>query len=88
MKEPKAPKIATPLEKWEQAGVPCFYVRFHQPVPPAKDLQPVSEFNTRAKDAKYLVDSISYTPYGVIFRFKGEVDLVPLANIIYARSVA
>lgn len=77
------------IDKWEKAGVHCFYVRFHQPVPPAKDLEPVAEFSTQAKPpSKYLVDSITYTPNGVIFRAKGEVDLVPLANVIYVRSIA
>ncbi len=76
------------LTGWENAGVECYYVRFHQPVPPAKNLEPVAEFCLTGLTQKYLVDQITYTPHGVIFRAKGEVDLVPLANIIYARSVA
>lgn len=86
MIEAKKPKM-TNLKKWEAEGVACYYIRFHQPVPPAKNHEPVAEFDTEAKTAKYLVDSITYTPNGVIFRFKGEVDLVPLANVIYIRTI-
>ena len=76
------------LDKWARDGVKCHYVRFHQPVPPAKDMEPVSEFSTKAgvKD-KYFVDSLTYTPHGIVFRCKGELDITPLANVIVSRSI-
>jgi hypothetical protein len=66
-------------------AIPSYYVRFHQPVPPGEDKEPVSEFRLESKQSKYLVDMISWTPHGVIFRAHEETGIVPLANIIYCR---
>lgn len=90
MNEPTKREPKTQLDRWMKEGIPLYYVRFHQPVPPAKDMEPVSEFRTKVlsrQDEKYFVDSALYTEYGVIFRCKGEVDIVPLANVIYTRLI-
>lgn len=76
------------LECLFREGIPCRYARFHQPVPPYVNKEPVSEFklsSTTVND-KYLVDAMSYTGQGLIFKAKDEVNIVPLANIIYVRS--
>lgn len=72
-------------EKWEAEGIPCHHVRFQAEIPPAKDMQPVGEFYTKQNKSKYVVDSMVYTPHGVIWRAFGEVNIVPLANIQLAR---
>lgn len=77
---------ATTIEQWEKYGIPCHYVRFHQPIPPAENAEPVSEFKLNSH-GKYSVESIVYTEHGVIWRAKGEVDICALANVMYARSI-
>jgi hypothetical protein len=83
--EKKKPKLSL-IEQWELHGVPCKYVRFHQPVPPVEDSEPVSEFRLKTKN-KYSVDSITYTEHGLIWRAKGEVDICALANVLYSRAI-
>lgn len=63
----------------------CYYVRFHSPVPPALNKEPVGEFVLTGKQEKYLVDSIIYTPDGLEFTAYGESCIVPLANVVYCR---
>lgn len=81
--------IAIPmqLDILESTGIPCRYVRFQTPVPPYLDREPVSEFKLTAKDTKYKVDKITYTKLGVIWRAGGEIDIAPLANVAYSRSI-
>jgi hypothetical protein len=69
----------------KQVGRPSYYVRFHQPVPPAEDKEPVSEFRLESKQSKYVVDSILWTIHGVIVKAFGETQIIPLANVIYCR---
>lgn len=78
-------KHIKPMEKPIEKGYPIHYVRFHQPVPPAKDKEPVSEFRLQSKDTKYMVGSMHWTPEGVIYKAYGETGMVPLANIVYCR---
>lgn len=87
MEEQKKKKPKTKLEEWASQGIPCYYARFHQPVPPFKDAEPVSEFYISSKQTKYCVDSINYSEHGLIWKVKGEHDLMPLANVILARSI-
>lgn len=69
---------------------PCRYVRFHQPVPPGYDKEPVSEFKLKTGN-KYGVEEMLYHPVaGLIFkaiskRGEEEEDITPAANIIYVR---
>ncbi len=84
--EPKKDQKKLKLEQWEKDGAPCYYVRFHQPLPPVENLEPVSEFRTNTNN-KYSVDSITYCEQGVIWRAKGELDICALANVMYARSI-
>lgn len=65
--------------------MPIHYVRFHQPVPPAENKEPVSEFRTNSKQNKYSVDSLEWTSEGVIYQAYGEKGIVPLANIMHCR---
>ena len=81
-KEKSKPELE---EKWEK-GTPVYYARFHQYVPPAKDKEPVAEFQLQAKHAKYVVDSLRWSwGDGLIFKAFGEIDFVPEANIQYVR---
>lgn len=66
-----------------------YYVRFHQPVPPAENREPVSEFRTTPlglqSGAKYRVDSIIWTPDGVFVKAYGETNIISLANVMHCR---
>ena len=77
------------LDNLIENSIPIYYVRFHQPVPTGEDKEPVAEFRLKSsgKQAKYLVDDMAWTPDGVIYFAFGETNLVPLANVIYARLV-
>lgn len=95
MEEKKKPikKIQEPLESlklkleiWESEGIPCSYIRFHQPIPPHENAEPVSEFKMTQSVSKYRVDSIRYTEHGVIWRSRNEVNICALANVMYSRS--
>lgn len=61
------------------------YVRFHKDVPPGENKEPVSEFRLKSTQKKYVVDSILFTPHGVVWKAYGETNIVPLANVIYCR---
>jgi hypothetical protein len=66
----------------------AYYVRFHQAVPNFRDKEPVNEFKLKATgtfDQKYVVESITWTPDGVIYKNKDCTAIVPLANVIYCR---
>lgn len=87
---PLGRKRSSLFEQWLSEGIPSYYVRFHQPVPPGKDKEPVSEFKLQTKsqsDNKYLVNSITYTPNGLVWEAYGEKNIVPLANVIYTRPI-
>jgi len=62
-----------------------YYVRFHQPVPPGEDKEPVSEFRLKSTQKKYVVDSILWTPNGVVVKAYNETFIVSLANVMYCR---
>lgn len=78
------------FERLKSQAIPCYYARFHQPVPPGYDKEPVSEFKVKAQ-SKYSVESMLYHPTaGLIFEAlnkKGEHedDIIPASNIIYVR---
>ncbi len=74
------------IGKWIDEGFQVYYARFHQPVPPSVNAEPVSEFSISNKHQKYVVDEMHYTPHGLIWFYKGEIDIQPLANVVYARS--
>ncbi len=84
-KSAKKPKSVLE-EKWDKA-IPVYYARFHQPVPPATDKEPVSEFKLDStKNKKYLVDALRWSwGDGLIFKAYGEIDFTPEANIQYVR---
>jgi hypothetical protein len=84
---PAQTDVMSELDRWAYDGVPCHYARFHHPVPPYVNKEPVSEFKVKSDAEKYKVDSIVYTPYGVIWTANGETDVVPLANVIYVRTI-
>lgn len=81
------PARANLLEDLTATGRSISYVRFHHPVPPYKDKEPVSEFRLMSKDTKYIVDAMLWTPHGVIFKANGEVGISSLANVVYCRLV-
>jgi hypothetical protein len=75
-------------EKKKSKVYESYYVRFHQPVPPGVDKEPVSEFKLVGRnqfDKKYVVDSITWTPDGVITKAHGTTNIIPLANVIHCR---
>lgn len=78
-KKLKAPKLQL------EASMGSYYVRFHQPVPPAEDKEPVSEFRIETKQTKYLVDAIMWTPHGVVVTAYNKIQIIPLANVMYCR---
>jgi len=72
-------------DKWEK-GTPVYYARFHQPVPPAIDKEPVSEFKLQSAQKKYLVEGLRWSwGDGLIFKAFGEIDFCPEANVQYVR---
>ena len=73
------------ISMWKDQGTQAYYVRFHQPVPPAVNKEPVSEFYIKGPTGKYIVDSIWLTPHGVIWEAYGEVNISALANVVYSR---
>jgi len=75
------------VNQWETHGVRCHYARFHQPVPPYVNKEPVSEFKLTSIQDKYKVDSIVYTPHGLMWTANGETNIAPLANVIYVRTI-
>lgn len=68
-----------------ELGYPIHYARFHHPVPPGLNKEPVNEFVIKGKQTKYLVDSLRWTPEGVLYSAYGETNLVPSANVVYCR---
>lgn len=89
MKEEKKKATISPsnLDSWIKDGVSCYYMRFQSPVAPAKDKEPVSEFYIKGPTSKYLVDSMWYTPNGLVWKAFGETNVTPLANINWGRIV-
>lgn len=76
--------------KQSETGYPIHYARFHQAVPTALDKEPVNEFrlqsrNVKPGDMKYIVDSLRWTPDGVLYEAYGETGMVALANVVYCR---
>jgi hypothetical protein len=78
------PKLST-LDSWISQGIPCYYVRLQSPVAPARDKEPVSEFYIKGPTGKYLIDSMWYTPYGLVWRAHKETNITALANIVLSR---
>jgi hypothetical protein len=85
-KNPASP-VVSHLDEWLAQGIPLYYCRFQQSVPPAVNKEPVAEFNLEAKHHKYVVERMVYTPHGVIFSAFGETNIVPLANVMYVRTI-
>lgn len=94
-KEYKATQIPTlnnldRLAMLKAEAIPCYYARFHQPVPPGHNKEPVSEFSIKSKN-KYSVEAMLYHPTaGLIFEAidkneNHEEDITPAANVIYVR---
>jgi hypothetical protein len=82
----------TMMEEWMADGLPCKSVRFINPVPLRKNTEPVHEFyiaseTKHPENNKYLVDSLCYTRHGLIFEAYGEIDIIPLGNIVYVRTI-
>lgn len=75
------------LAELEDSGFPCYYARFHHPVPPMLNAEPVGEFYTQSKTTKYVVEKMTYTLHGLIWRLKGSVNLTPRANVVYVRFI-
>lgn len=68
-------------EKWLEDGIPCSFVSFHDPVPTARDKEPVGEFRLETTDKKYRVDRMTYTPFGLFFLAHNEWSVAGLANV-------
>ena len=66
-------------------GTPLYYARFQQPIPPAVNMEPVSEFVLSGKHSKYIVDTMRYTSHGLVWTFHDETNITPLANVMYVR---
>lgn len=82
-------KAKSNLEKLIESGIPCYYARFHQPVPAALNKEPVSEFKLGVDvNSKYLVDAMWITQFGLVYEAYGEIDIVNGANIIYVRTAS
>ena len=77
----------TILEQWTNQGIPCHYAKFQSAIAPGKDKEPVSEFYIKGPTGKYLVDSLCYTPHGVIWTYQGLTEITPLANVRNARFI-
>jgi len=84
VKEKKIKK-ANNLQELIDSGIPVHYVRFHQPVPPGIDKEPVSEFRIESPQKKYKVDRMMRCKGCLIFEAYGETDIVESANVIYSR---
>lgn len=82
----------TNLELAKALGIPIRYARFHQPVPPALNLEPVAEFKVIKSEKpiernKYSVDAMLKTPIGIVWSAYGETDsIIELANVMYVRT--
>jgi len=74
-------------EQWESEGTQAYYVRFHAPVPPAVNKEPVSEFCLEGPTNKYKVDKITICEHGVVFRAFGEIGYVNGAQMQYSRLI-
>lgn len=85
MEETKKPKQSK-IERLEKEGIPLSYVRFQAPVPPYVNAEPLYEFNT-AGTSKYVVESITLSVEGIIWRARGELDISPTANYQYGRVI-
>lgn len=76
----------TELERrWYNAS-PVHYARFHQPVPPCKDKEPVSEFKLQSDQNKYQIEEMVWSwGDGLMWKMNGELDMQPAANVQYVR---
>lgn len=73
------------LKAWVKESVPVYYIRFQQAIPPAANMEPVSEFTLKNKHLKYVVDKLWYGPWGALWLCKGELNCSPEANVMYVR---
>lgn len=88
MKTEKSKQIdKTQLDLWIENGIKCHYARLQSPVAPAKDKEPVSEFYIKGPTGKYLVDTMWYTPHGLVWKAFGETGVMPLANVCLGRVI-
>lgn len=73
------------FDKLIAKGIPSDYVKFHGPVAPGKDKEPVFEFSLD-KPGKYKVDSITSCPgIGIFYTAYGQSAFVPDANVVKCR---
>jgi hypothetical protein len=75
------------LGKWVLEGIPCSYARLQSPAAPGANKEPVSEFYIKGPTGKYLVDSLVYTPHGLVWVHEGVTHIMPLANIRQVRPI-
>lgn len=67
-------------------GVKVKYARFHSPVPPAKNKEPVSEFYIESKSNQYVVDEMYYCKDVFVWSAYGEKDnIMPASGVLLAR---
>lgn len=76
--------------KESELGYPIHYVKFHAPVPQGLDAEPVHEFRIQDSKSKYKIESMRFTPEGILYTGRGkaghlETGLIPLANVVYCR---
>lgn len=83
------PTNAQTMTLWSAQGIACRYAKFKagNPVPPSFKKEPVYELKLESLEQKYKVDYLLYTPHGLIFGCEGEVDIVPLGNVAYVRTI-
>ncbi len=62
-------------------SIPIDYVSFIKDTPRGRKQEPVSEFVLKSDQIKYLVESLTWTPYGVIWTCLGKTNLAPLSNV-------
>ena len=86
-KEPVSRPPYPKLLIWEENGIPCYYVQFQSPCPPSVNKEPVFEFSLKNLSPKYVVERITLTEHGVIWRSNGEMNFSPSANVKYCRAV-
>ncbi len=86
LKEVKVKKNKSELEeKWDKA-IPVYYGKFHSPVPPAANKEPVYEFYIKGPTGKYLVDDLRWSwGDGLLFKAYGTLDMTPAANVQVVR---
>lgn len=63
------------------------YVKFHAPIPPGKDKEPVYEFKLDTQDKKYKADKITREGDTVYLTHGEGTTETPWVNVAYARPI-